>query len=153
VEADLDGKGFQVFDPTPAAGVPPLLRPYSLVSRLFALGREIEFFYDRRVLGFDAGDQAGVVDLARDSVGAMAGRMADLRDTLRDALSPGTAAGLLAAGLAGALLLRLFGRRERRSPATRAYLALRRLTARRGGILRPATAPAEVARRFARQVP
>jgi protein-glutamine gamma-glutamyltransferase len=153
VEANLGGKGFEVFDPTPAAGVPPLLRPYSLASRLFALGREIEFFYDRRVLGFDAGDQAGVVDLARDSVGAMTGRIAELRDTLRDALSPAAAAGFLAAGLIGALLLRLFGRRERRSPATRAYLALRRLTACRSRAIRPATPPAEVARLFARDLP
>jgi len=153
VEANLDGKGFTVFDPTPAAGVPPLLRPYSLASRLFALGREIEFFYDRRVLGFDAGDQAGVVDLARDTVGGMAGRIVSLRDTVRDAFSPAAAAGFVAAVLAGVLLLRLVGRAERRSPATRAYLALRRLAARRGGNIRPATAPADVARLFAREVP
>jgi hypothetical protein len=154
VEADLDGTGFQVFDPTPAAGIPPLLRPYSLASRLFALGREIEFFYDRRVLGFDAGDQAGAVETARESMAVAASNLAALKESLRDAVSPEAAAGLLAAGLAVWLVLRLTSRaRDRHGPATRAYLALRRLVGRRGTAVAASTPPAEVARLFGREVP
>jgi hypothetical protein len=154
VEADLDGTGFQVFDPTPAAGVPPLLRSYSFASRLFALGREIEFFYDRRVLGFDAGDQAGALETARESLVAAAGTLTLLKDSVRQAFTPDAAAGFLAAGLAGWLLLRLLSRlRERHGPATRAYLALRHLIARRGATVAASTPPAEVARLFAVEVP
>ena len=154
VEADFDGRGFEAFDPTPAAGVPPLLRPYSLVSRLFALGREIEFFYDRRVLGFDAGDQAGAIEAARESLTSASNAVASFGESVREAFSPGAVAGLVAAGLLGALLwsrvLRSFGRH---GPATRAYVALRQLASRRGGAVSPATPPAEVARLFAQAVP
>lgn len=154
VEADLDGTGFQVFDPTPAAGVPPLLKPYSLASRLFALGRDIEFFYDRRVLGFDAGDQAGAVEAARESLSAAAGSLAAFKDSVRDAVSPGSAAGFVAALLSGWLAMRLVTRaRDRRGPATRAYLALRRLAARRGAAVPDSTPPAEVARLVAVALP
>jgi len=154
VEADFDGRGFEVFDPTPAAGVPPLLRPYSLVSRLFALGREIEFFYDRRVLGFDAGDQVGAIEAARESLASASNAVASFGESVREALSPGAVAGFVAAGLLGALLWsRILGRFERQGPATRAYVALRQLAARRGGAVGPATPPAEVARLFARAVP
>jgi transglutaminase-like putative cysteine protease len=154
VEADLDGTGFQVFDPTPAAGVPPLLRAYSFASRLYALGREIEFFYDRRVLGFDAGDQAGAVEAARESLAEAAGNLAALKQSVREALTPGAAAGFVAAGLAAWLLLRLTARaRDRHGPATRAYLSLRRLVGRRRGAVAPSTPPAEVARLFALEVP
>jgi hypothetical protein len=154
VEADLDGSGFQVFDPTPPAGVPPLLQTYSFASRLLALGREIEFFYDRRVLGFDAGDQAGAVETARESLAEAAGNLASLKESLREAFSPSAAAGFLVAGLAGWLVLSLVAsRRDRHGPATRAYLALRRLAGRRGGVVVPSTPPAEVARLFAAEVP
>ena len=154
VEADLDGRGFEVFDPTPAAGVPPLLRPYSLASRLFALGREIEFFYDRRVLGFDAGDQAGAIEAARESLASASNAVAGFGESVREAFSPGTMAGLVAAGLLGVLLWsRILRGFERHGPATRAYLALRQLTARRGGAVGPATPPAEVARLLVRAVP
>ena len=154
VEADLDGTGFQIFDPTPPAGVPPLLRTYSFASRLFALGREIEFFYDRRVLGFDAGDQIGAIETARESLSEAASNLAAFRTSLRETFTPDAAAGLLAAGLAGWLALRLLSRvRERRGPATRAYLALRGLAARRGGTVAPSTPPGEVARLFAVAVP
>ena len=154
VEADLGGDGFEVFDPTPAAGVPPLLRPYSLLSRLFTLGREVEFFYDRHVLGFDSGDQAGAVEAARETLVGAAGRLARLRSTLREALSLSTLAGFAAAGLAGWLLWWMLSRTsDRRGPATRAYLALRRLVERRGTPVAPSTPPAEVARRFGREIP
>ncbi len=154
VEADLDGTGFQVFDPTPAAGVPPALQTYSLVSRLFAFGREIEFFYDRRVLGFDAGDQAGAVETARESLAAAAASLASLKASARDALSPSVLAGFLAAGLTGVLVLRLLARgRAQRGPATRAYLALRQMLARKRGMVADSTPPEEVARLFAEQVP
>ena len=39
-------------------------------------GREIEFFYDRRIIGFDSGDQVQLTDALRDSVGG-ASRMMD----------------------------------------------------------------------------
>ena len=69
VEADLDGTGFQVLDPTPAGRHPArALTSFSILSRLVALGREIEFFYDRRILGFDAGDQVGAVESMRESL-------------------------------------------------------------------------------------
>ena len=154
VEADLDGRGFEVFDPTPAAGVPPLLKPYSLVSRLFAFGREIEFFYDRRVLGFDAGDQAGAIESVRESLSSASGAMAAFGESVREAFSPGAAAGFALVLLVGSLVWsRVHRGFERRGPATRAYVALRQLAARRGGAIGPSTPPAEVVRLFARAVP
>ncbi len=154
VEADLDGTGFQIFDPTPPGGLPEALRPYSLLSRLAALGREIEFFYDRRVLGFDSSDQAGVIETARESLSSAAATLASLRGAAREVLSPGAAAGALVAVLLGLLGARAVQRRrEALPPATRAYVALRRaLVLRRGG-LEPSTPPAEVARLFAEAVP
>lgn len=154
VEADLDGTGFQVFDPTPPSGVPPVLRPYSFLSRLTALGREVEFFYDRHVLGFDSGDQSAAVETARESLARAAGRIVSLREAVREAFSAEAAAGFLAAGLVGALawfLLRRAG--DRRDAATRAYLALRRLALRRGDRVVPSTPPAEVVRLFSRRSP
>ncbi|HTY40498.1 MAG TPA: DUF3488 and transglutaminase-like domain-containing protein [Thermoanaerobaculia bacterium] len=154
VEADLDGTGFQVFDPTPPGGVPPILRPYSLLSRLSALGREVEFFYDRRVLGFDASDQSGAIETARETVGVAAARVAALGESVREAFSLEALAGFLAAGAVGWLVYVLALRlSDRLGPATRAYLDLRRLVARRGEKITEATPPAEVARLFGRAVP
>ena len=65
VEADLDGEGFTVLDPTPPSGIPP---PETRLSwnRMFSnLGHEIEFFYDRRILGFDSLDQVQFLEAAR----------------------------------------------------------------------------------------
>ncbi len=154
VEADLDGTGFQVLDPTPPAGVPPAMRAFSLMSRLVAFGREIEFFYDRRILGFDAGDQIGAVESLRESVGDATGALAAWRQTAKDFLSPRTTTTLLLAAAAGMLAL-LLARRigARPSPATQAYLILRRLLGRRRGILPQSMPPAEVARLFGREVP
>ena len=154
VEADLDGRGFQVLDPTPPAGVPPALRSFSLLSRLIALGREAEFFYDRRILGFDAADQIGAIESLRQSVGDATGALAAWRQTAKDLVSPRATAALLAAAAAGMLALllaRRFGSRP--SPATQAYLVLRRLLARRRGVLPESMPPAEVARLFAREIP
>jgi len=154
VEADLDGTGFQIFDPTPPGGLPEALRPYSLLSRLAALGREIEFFYDRRVLGFDSSDQAGAIESARESFSDAAAALSFLRRSAREALWPEAAAGALLALLLGALFARAFlRRRQALAPATRAYVALRRALTRRRGQIPPSTPPAEVARLFAEAVP
>ncbi len=150
VEADFDGTGFQVFDPTPPGGIPPVLRPYSLLSRITALGREVEFFYDRHVLGFDSGDQSVAVESARDSIVAAAGRFLALRDSLREGFSAPAAAGLLAAGATGWLLWSLLRRGlDRRDTATSVYMGLRRLAMRRGDRVFPWTPPAEIVRLFA----
>jgi transglutaminase-like putative cysteine protease len=152
VEVELDATGFQVFDPTPPGGLPPALQAYSLLSRLAALGREIEFFYDRRVLGFDAADQVGAIETARESLAAAAGSLAALRESARD-VSPASLASVLGAGLLGWMIWRGLSRaRRRHGPATQAYLALRHLLARKRGAVLPSTPPAEVARLFAETV-
>jgi hypothetical protein len=62
--------------------------------------------------------------------------------------------GIVAAAAALVLLAREWQRRRRpMPPATRAYLAVRRLLARREGSVSPATPPAEVARRVAAALP
>ena len=154
VEADLDGSGFRVLDPTPPAGIPPALRSFSFLSRLGALGREIEFLYDRRILGFDSSDQIGFVETMRESMGSAASRLSLFSRTARSFASGGTIAALLAAALLGWLLVRgAFAWRRAGSPATHAYLALRRLLGRRRGPVAPSVPPAEVARLFGEEVP
>jgi transglutaminase-like putative cysteine protease len=154
VEADLDGSGFRVLDPTPPAGIPPPLRSFSFLSRLGALGREIEFLYDRRILGFDSGDQVGFVEAVRESMGSAAGRLTALSQSARSLASAATAAMLLcAAGLAWLLLRGVSAWRAGVAPATHAYLSLRRLLGRRKGPVAPSVPPAEVARLFAEEVP
>lgn len=154
VEADLDGSGFRVLDPTPPSGIPPALRTLSLFSRLAALGREIEFLYDRRILGFDSGDQVGVVEAVRESLGSAAGGLAALRKSVAELVSWETAVALFAAAALCALLARgISARHASARPATRAYLALRRLLRQRRGGLAPSIPPAEVARLFGREVP
>jgi hypothetical protein len=154
VEADLSGAGFEVLDPTPPSGVPPAMRTYSLFARLASLGREIEFFYDRHVLGFDSGDQVGAIESARESFGAAASSLTAFGRSAREMLSPSNAAGLLAVALAGWLLARFLRRRRGgKTPETRAYIALRDLLAHRRGSVSDATPPAEVARLLAEEVP
>jgi transglutaminase-like putative cysteine protease len=154
VEADFDGSGFRVLDPTPPAGIPPPLRSFSFLSRLGALGREIEFLYDRRILGFDSGDQVGVVEAVRESMGSAASRLTALSRSARSLASGATGAMLLcAAGLAWLLLRGVSSFRRAASPATHAYLSLRRLLGRRKGPVAPSVPPAEVARLFAEEVP
>lgn len=154
VEADLDGTGFAVLDPTPPAGIPPPLSTFSLWSRVSALGREIEFLYDRRILGFDAGDQLGVVEAVREGLGSASSRLSGLSGSVRGSFSATTAALLIAAAVLVWILARgTFGGRRSVAPATRAYLALRRLLSRRRGSLASSVAPEEVARLFAEEVP
>ena len=154
VEADLDGTGFSVLDPTPPAGIPPALTKFSVLSRLASLGREIEFLYDRRILGFDSGDQVGVVEAVREGLGSAAARLTGIGKTVRDSFSTGAAALLILAALLVWILARgRFSPRRAVSPATRAYLALRRILSRRRGALTPSVPPAEVARLFAEEVP
>jgi hypothetical protein len=154
VEADLDGTGFQVLDPTPPAGLPPAMQSFSLLSRLSSLGREIEFFYDRHILGFDSGDQVGAVEAVRESLGSVGQALASLKRSARELFSGSTAASLLAAALGAWLLVRVVTRARRAlSPATRAYLALRRVLGRLTGEVAPSLPPAEVARLFAEAAP
>ncbi len=153
VEADLDGSGFAVLDPTPPSGVPAAASRGSLWSRLASLGREVEFFYDRRILGFESLDQQRFLEAAREKLSGVAGAASEWKGTLSlTAAKRGFAAA--AAVLALAVLIREWRRRRRPLPAaTRAYLTLRRLLAHRVGFVSPATAPAEVARRFAEALP
>ncbi len=155
VEADLDGTGFAMVDPTPAAGLPAAARRVSWLTRLTSLGREIEFFYDRRILGFDSLDQAAVFDAARQTMDSAADAVSSWKKAWRSA--PASAGGW-ALGAVGTIALLLFGadrlrRRSRVSLATKAYLALRRLAARKLGSLSPAVPPAEVARLLSLAVP
>jgi hypothetical protein len=155
VEAEIDGTGFTVLDPTPPSGVPPATTRASWWKRLSSVGRELEFFYDRRILGFDSFDQAQFLEVARQTVGSAAGTVGSFaqfwkerrRDILRAVV--GIAAILFLAGFLRSRSVR----RSRQAPTTRAYLALRRLLARRQGALAPSVPPAEVARRFAQAVP
>ena len=156
VEADLDGTGFPVLDPTPPSGVPPLLRSFSLLSRLASLGKEIEFFYDRRILGFDSADQVGAAETVRETISEAATSLTGWRSAAAE-LVTGQNVGLLLvmAGLAY-LLARRRGEppaASRGRPAARAYLALRRLLARRRGIVPDSVPPEEVARLFGRELP
>jgi hypothetical protein len=155
VEADLDGTGFQVLDPTPPAGVPPALRSFSLLSRLASLGKEIEFFYDRRVLGFDSADQAGAADAVREQLSEAASSLTGMRAAAAR-FATAQNAGLILVGV-GLVWLAWRHRRDTRggraTPAARAYLALRRLHAKRRGFVPDSVPPAEVARLFGREVP
>ncbi len=125
VEADLDGTGFAVLDPTPDAGVPPATRRVSWLTRLTSLGREMEFFYDRRILGFDSLDQAMAAETARRALETAASAASSWKRVLRD--GPGAASGwaLAVVALVAAILL-LAGRWRRRprvSAAARLSLA------------------------------
>jgi hypothetical protein len=155
VEAEIDGTGFSVLDPTPAAGIPPATASASWFSRLANLGREIEFFYDRRILGFDSFDQATFLENARQSLGSAAESASELgrlwKENRRDVVKVAFAVlGLLL--LAGFLRVR-YRSRSRQTIPTRAYVTLRRLLSRRTGALSPAVPPAEVARLFQETFP
>jgi len=157
VEADLDGTGFQVLDPTPPSGVPPVLRSFSLLSRLASLGKEIEFFYDRRVLGFDSADQAGAAETVREQISEAASSLTGWRSAAAELVTAQNVGLLLVmAGLAYLLARRRRGGSSgtrRVGPAARAYLALRRMLAKRRGIVPDSVPPEEVARLFGREVP
>lgn len=156
VEANLSGAGFAVLDPTPPSGIPSNLTRRSLWERLASVGREVEFFYDRRILGFDSLDQAQAFDAARQKLGGAAESLLSWTSAVKGLLAsrPLTAAtGVLAALALAALAFRLWKRRAPSPAPTRAYLALRRLAGRRAGAVQPSVAPAEVARLFASSRP
>jgi hypothetical protein len=155
VEAEIDGTGFSVLDPTPASGIPAAMSRASFWQRATSMARELEFFYDRRILGFDAFDQVQFIEAARQSLHTAADAAGEgnrLWKAHRREIA-GSAVGIAAlVGLIG-LLRRRRTVRLRMSPATRAYIALRRLLARRVGGLAPSVPPAEVARLFAAAAP
>jgi len=155
VEAELDGTGFQVVEPTPPSGVPPPTSRVSWWKRLVTVGREIEFFYDRRIIGFDSGDQVQLTDALRDSVGGASGMMDFLRGRSAGVFPGRAKVVVVLLGLAVIAMIALRGVKLAPAvpPATRAYLALRALLGRRQGAVGPAVPPEEVARLFERSVP
>ena len=154
VEADLDGTGFQVVEPTPPGGVPPTTSRVSWWRRFVTVGREIEVFYDRRILGFDSGDQVQLTEAFRESFGG-AGRSLKFWKGEGGVFPGGAKVVVVLLGLAVIGLIALKGIRRRPAvpPATRAYIALRRHLAQRLGSLTPAVPPAEVVRLFAAAAP
>jgi len=155
VEAELDGTGFQVVEPTPPSGVPPATARVSWWKRLVTVGREIEFFYDRRIIGFDSGDQVQLTDALRDSVGG-ASRMMDFWRGRSGGVFPGRAkAVVVLLGLAVIGLIAMRGVKLGPSipAATRTYLALRGLLGQKQGGVAPCVPPEEVARLFEKSVP
>ena len=155
VEADVDGMGFTVLDPTPDIGIPPAESRLSW-SRFFSnLGREIEFFYDRRILGFDSLDQVRIVEAFRQAVSGLGQGLTSWKQFAgsREFRGIGYAAGALLLVIAAFALVRRAGRRAPASAATKAYLVLRRILSRRTGTLAPSVPPLEVARLFGETVP
>jgi hypothetical protein len=155
VEANIDGRGFSVLDPTPPAGIPPATSRASFWKRLATLGREIEFFYDRRILGFDSLDQIRAIEGARESIGTAAQVLFSWKEWFsgRGWEAGGAAVGILALGVFLIAGLRRLSRRAPVSAATKSYLKLRGLLARRLGSVSAATPPGEVARLFGQAVP
>ncbi len=155
VEADVDGRGFTVLDPTPDAGIPAAESRLSWRKFFSNLGREIEFFYDRRILGFDSLDQARILDAARQAVADAGRSLATWQDLFRgrELRRAGAVAGILLLAAAAFVLARRAMRRAAAAAPTKAYLALRRLLAARLGSLSPAVPPFEVARLFEEKVP
>jgi protein-glutamine gamma-glutamyltransferase len=155
VEADLDGTGFQVVEPTPPGGVPPATSRVAWWRRLVTVGREIELFYDRRILGFDSGDQLQLTEAFRETVSNAARSMTFWKGLPTGALPGGAKVAIVLFALAvlGLLAARGISRRPGVPSTTRAYLALRRLVAKRVGRIGPAVAPAEVVRLFEDSAP
>jgi hypothetical protein len=123
--------------------------------RFVTVGREIEVFYDRRILGFDSGDQVQLAEVFRDSLGG-AGRSMQFWKGTGGGVFPGGArvvVVLLGLTVLGLIALKGIRRRPATPPATRAYLALRRTLAQRIGGLTAAVPPAEVVRLFAAHAP
>jgi hypothetical protein len=155
VEADLGGGRFVMLDPTPPSGIPSNVSRRTLWEGLTNMGREVEFFYDRRILGFDSLDQAQAFDAARDAFGGAAETALGFKDAVRGLFSsrPGAGAAVLVAVALAILARRFFARRAPISAPTRAYLALRRLAARRAGPVSAAVAPRDVARLLSAAIP
>jgi len=155
VEADIGGKGFTVLDPTPDAGIPPAQSRLSWRRFFSNLGREIEFFYDRRFLGFDSLDQVRIIEAVRQVAAGASQGFGSWKDLVRgtEFRRVALAAGVLLLAAAAIALVVRFSRRSSSAAPTRAYLALRRLLAARLGELSPSTPPFEVARLFEEAVP
>jgi hypothetical protein len=125
-------------------------------QRLFSnLGREVEFFYDRRILGFDSLDQVRVIEAVRQALADAGHGLASWRDLLRgrQVRDVGAAAAILLLAAAVFAVARRAIARSAATAPTRAYVALRCLLAARLGALSPAVPPFEVARLFQRHVP
>lgn len=155
VEAELDGTGFQVLDPTPPSGVPPATSRASWWRRFLTVGREIEFFYDRRILGFDSGDQVQMTEAFRESFNSATQSLKFWKGASGGVMPGGAkiAVTLFALAILGLLALKGLSRRPAVPPATRAYLALRRLLGQRGRAVGPGVPPAQVARLFEASAP
>ena len=155
VEANVDGQGFTVLDPTPAAGIPPASTRISWKRFFQNLSREIEFFYDRKILGFDSVDQVRIAETVRDMAQGIGRGIASWKDFVESRDVRRVAGGLLVVGLAIAVfaMLRRGSRSSPASAATRAYMSLRRLLAVRTGGVAPSVPPLEVARLFASEIP
>jgi transglutaminase-like putative cysteine protease/uncharacterized membrane protein len=149
VEGYVPGLGWQVFDPTPAAGRPST-DPASLLGTARQAWEFLLFRWDRYVISFDFYDQVGILfrlrtlwdQLAKELFDAARGRRESLPPDAAPVAAPGPLApgaegpappfwrdpralwvgGALVAALAGGLLL---WRRKEEWTATRAYLALR----------------------------
>ncbi|MGH9442026.1 MAG: transglutaminaseTgpA domain-containing protein [Thermoanaerobaculia bacterium] len=141
VEADVDGLGFRVFDPTPAEGRPGVTA-VSVWRKISELGNEIEFFYDRNILGFSSLEQVQLVELGRDL-------LARLEGSFRRPRAASILPALLAALFGGLALFLFRGRTRRRPPGVSGYLKLRRLHRKRIGPLPDSAASSEVIRGFA----
>jgi transglutaminase-like putative cysteine protease len=155
VEADMGGPAFAMLDPTPPSGIPSNVSRRSLWERLTTLGREFEFFYDRRILGFDSLDQTQAFDAARERLGGAAETALGIKDTVKQLFSTRPWVGAVILAVVGlAFLARRYLVRRVLTPApTKAYLVLRRLAARRTGTVSPAVAPHEVARLLSSAIP
>lgn len=150
VEADTGGGGFTMLDPTPVAGRPELVR-ISLWQRVSQLGDDIEFFYDRNILGFGAFDQATLAGALHHWALRSAG---GVRRWARTAARPAAGAGIFLVVLTLLVLARRSYLRRRRTPAAlRGYLALRRLFERYVAPLSSSTPSAEVIEGFVRLGP
>jgi hypothetical protein len=119
------------------------------------LGREIEFFYDRRVLGFDSLDQVRIIEAVRQVLADAGHGLVSWRDFFRarELRRVGTAIGILLLAAAAFAFARRRVTRSATTAPTRAYLALRRLLAARLGALSPSVPPFEVARLFEQHLP
>jgi transglutaminase-like putative cysteine protease len=155
VEANVDGQGFSVLDPTPPAGIPPASTHVSWKRFFTNLSREIEFFYDRKILGFDSLDQVRVAEALRDTVAGLGRGIASWKEFVGGREARRIGIGILVIGLAvgGFALVRRGSRGASSGAATRAYLSLRRLLATRTGGVAPSVPPLEVARLYASAVP
>jgi protein-glutamine gamma-glutamyltransferase len=156
VEADMDGRGFTILDPTPDAGLPPAESRVSWTRFFSNLAHEVEYFYDRRILGFDSLEQVRIAEAIREAVSTVGQGLASWKQfaagaPLRRILFVAAALGL---AFAIFVLARRPGCRVSAAAATKAYLSLRRLLASRtAGGLPPSVPPMEVARRFGESLP